>query len=174
METITLPHLPNHPLQLLLFRNVKNAAFLRQQLLDGNTDFEYAFLDAAVILSRQHVLAACFKAINGISQGRLKSKNVHSEIVFDMSPNSNISESFRRFGVSDTTKDILAIKVAPKDPAQVEQHLRDSVRGTTIFITDENLASMTDQARIRKAYKVDVVSQEAEAYIIGCIAIKGS
>jgi len=90
METIDLPHLSQHPLNLLLFHNVANAPFLRQQLLEGNTEFEYAFLDASVLLSQNQVLAACFRAINDMLQGRLKSKNVHSEIVFSLSPNNNV------------------------------------------------------------------------------------
>lgn len=91
METVQLPHLPGHPLRIGLFKDVKNARFLRQQLLEGNTDFEYAFLDAAAILSRNHVLAACFRAINDMENGRMKSRNVHSEVVFSLSPNNNVS-----------------------------------------------------------------------------------
>jgi hypothetical protein len=90
METITLPHLSDSPTQICLFKNVQNAAFLRQQLLEGNTDFEYAFLDASVLVSRTHVLAACFKAIQDSLHDRLKSRNVHSEIVFSLSPNNNV------------------------------------------------------------------------------------
>lgn len=92
METISLPHLPHSPIQVGLFKNVQNAAFLRQQLLEGNTDFEYAFLDASVLVSRSHVLAACFRAISDSLNGRLKSRNVHSEIVFSLSPNNNVSQ----------------------------------------------------------------------------------
>ena len=90
METIILPHLRQHPLQIALFKEVKNSAFLRKQLLDGNTDFEYAFLDASVLLTRQHVLAACFRATNDLLNNRLRSRNVHSEIVFSLSPNNNV------------------------------------------------------------------------------------
>lgn len=91
METVQLPHLPEHPLRIGLFKDVKNARYLRQQLLDGNSDFEYAFLDPAAVLSRSHVLAACFRAINDMQNARLKSRNVHSEIVFSLSPNNNVS-----------------------------------------------------------------------------------
>ena len=90
METIQLPHLPDHPLHVVLFQDVQNAPFLRQQLLDGNTDFQYAFLDASVLLSRSHVLSACWRAINDQLADRMKSHNVHSEIVFAMSPNNNV------------------------------------------------------------------------------------
>lgn len=91
METITLPHLPNSPIQVCLFNNVQNSTFLRQQLLQGNSDFEYAFLDASVLISTSHVLAACFRAISDSLNGRLKTRNVHSEIVFALSPNNNVS-----------------------------------------------------------------------------------
>ncbi len=91
MEIISLPHLPQQPLRVCLFKDVRNAAFLRQQLIEGNRDFENAFLDASVLLSRNHVLAACFRAINDELNGRLKSRNVHSEIVFALSPNNNVS-----------------------------------------------------------------------------------
>lgn len=94
METVELAHLPSHPLRIGLFKDVKNAAFLRKQLLEGNADFEYAFLDAAAILSKNHVLAACFRAINDQLNNRLKSRNVHSEIVFSLSPNNNVSMAY--------------------------------------------------------------------------------
>lgn len=94
METTTLPHLPLLPLRVCLFKDVKNASFLRQQLLDGNTEFEYAFLDASTLISRNHVLAACFRAINDQLNNRLKSRNVHSEIVFSLSLNNNVSRQF--------------------------------------------------------------------------------
>ena len=95
MEAILLPHLPEHPLRVCLFKDVKNASFLRKQLLEGNTEFEYAFLDATALISRNHILAACFRAINDQLNNRLKSRNVHSEIVFSLSPNNNVSGYFK-------------------------------------------------------------------------------
>lgn len=37
------------------------------------------------------MLAGVFRAINDSTHGRLKSRNVHSEIVFSLSPNNNVS-----------------------------------------------------------------------------------
>ncbi|KAK5122959.1 hypothetical protein LTR85_003524 [Meristemomyces frigidus] len=173
METIILPHLPNHPLHVCLFKDVSNAPFLRQQLLEGNTEFEYAFVDASVLLSRNQVLAACFRAINDLLQGRLKSRNVHSEIVFSLSPNNNISESFRRFGVAEASKHILAIKVGGDD-ASVGEHLKNNVKGSMVPFTDQQLAKMQDESRVRKVYKIDAMGKEAEAFVVGSMALKGS
>ena len=50
LTTIHLAHLPSDlAVYIAFFRNLKNAAFLRQQLLDGNADFEYALVEANVV-----------------------------------------------------------------------------------------------------------------------------
>ena len=46
-------HLSHLPPELAVFaaqyKNVENAAFLRDQLKAGNADFEYAFVDASMV-----------------------------------------------------------------------------------------------------------------------------
>ncbi|EMC99792.1 hypothetical protein BAUCODRAFT_62697 [Baudoinia panamericana UAMH 10762] len=173
METVILPHLDGYPLHICLFAAVQNAPFLRQQLLNGNTDFEYAFLDAAVISSRDQVLAACFRAINDQINGRLKSRNVHSEIVFSLSVNNNISESFRRFGVEESTESILAIKVGG-DRSSIETHLLSNVDGLPFRFEDGRLSRLQDIDRIQKVYRINSTIRDAEAFILGSMALKGS
>ncbi|TID15997.1 Zinc finger CCCH-type protein [Venturia nashicola] len=157
-SVIRLPHLPYTSVHVSLFKDVKNAAFLRKQLMEGNAEFEYAFLDATMIISVNHVLAAVFRAINDSSHGRMKSRNVHSEIVFSLSPNNNIAESFRRFGVLDTTTNLLAVKVidstnmlTASDPSI---HLSESVEGNRIEFNDANLKETADIPRLIKIYKL--------------------
>ena len=50
LETIHLPHFPpSLPVHVALYRDLDNASFLRQQLIAGNTDFEYALVDASMV-----------------------------------------------------------------------------------------------------------------------------
>lgn len=49
MEKIQLPHLERYVIYAAIFRDVQNASFLRDQLLEGNIDFEYAFIDASMV-----------------------------------------------------------------------------------------------------------------------------
>jgi EKC/KEOPS complex subunit CGI121/TPRKB len=52
MEELHLEHLSDsHTLLASLFRDVINPEFLQRQLLDWNAEFEYAFIDAAVVRS---------------------------------------------------------------------------------------------------------------------------
>jgi len=149
---------PDLALHVALYRDVKNAAFLKQQLLDGNTDFEYAFIDASMVLTTTHVLAATFRALNDYMHDRLKSRNVHSEIVFALSPNNNIGDAFRKFGIGDTTSDLLVIKVSTSPSVtfeSVRSHLESVVDGTCADFNDESLQVTSDLGKIGKAYKID-------------------
>ncbi|TGO78828.1 hypothetical protein BELL_0052g00030 [Botrytis elliptica] len=198
LQTIPLEHLPeSHTLHIALYRNITNASFLHQQLLTGNTDFEYAFIDASVVrslllspplsaisnyslplhcptirlifvLSKLHILAAAYRAINDALEERLKSRNIHSEIVFSLSMNNNvcslllspsyfIAESFRRFGITPTTTSLLVVKVAPASSAsQISERLSSVIEGEPVPFDDESLASMVDIARVKKLYKLNV------------------
>jgi EKC/KEOPS complex subunit CGI121/TPRKB len=54
VRTFTLPHYEAYPVQIALFKHVKNAEYLRSQLLAANSDFDYAFLDAAMVSIVHH------------------------------------------------------------------------------------------------------------------------
>jgi len=198
LDSLNLEHVPSsHTIHIALFRNVKNAAFLHQQLLTGNTAFEYAFIDASVIISRLHALSAAYRAVNDLLENRLKSRNVHSEIVFSLSPNNNIAESFRRFGISPTTSSLLVIKVStpllPFTAEKIQEHLGASIEGEQIAFTDEELQNMTDLARVKKIYKINAGSsggkkavtngmngfkvdeeKELEIWVLGSMALRGA
>lgn len=49
VRTFTLPHYEAYPIYVALFKDVKNATYLRSQLLEANPDFDYAFLDAEMV-----------------------------------------------------------------------------------------------------------------------------
>ena len=84
-----------------------------------------------------------------------------------------ISESFRRFGVAEASKHILAIKVGG-DVASVEEHLKKYVEGSMVPFTDQQLVEMQDESKVRKVYKIDATGKEAEAFVVGSMALKGS
>lgn len=42
------------------------------------------------VLSRAHALSSVFRAVNDYLNERLKSRNIHSEIVFSLSPTNNV------------------------------------------------------------------------------------
>ncbi|KAG9790355.1 hypothetical protein KCU88_g1239, partial [Aureobasidium melanogenum] len=168
VQQLHLAHTPaNLALYVAVYRDVENVTFLREQLLAGNAEFEYAFIDASMVVSTKHALAAAFRAINDYMNDRLKSRNIHSEIVFSLSPNNNvpvltflplqIGEAFRRFGVSETTRDLLVMKVATTPQITLEsvsQHLSTHIQGNEVPLDDATFQQTADFDRIRKVYKL--------------------
>ncbi|OJJ51287.1 hypothetical protein ASPZODRAFT_127343 [Penicilliopsis zonata CBS 506.65] len=193
LETLHISHLPaSLPVHVALYRDVQNAPFLRQQLLSGNKDFEYALIDASVVFSRTHALVAVFRAVNDYLNNRLKSRNVHSEIVFSLSPANNIADSFRKFGLTDSTKDLLIIKVSLTPDItheSVEAHLQEHIQGTPVPFDDEILSTIRDVAKIKKVYKLGSLpssttkeangtlsdgDRQLEKCLLGAIALRGA
>lgn len=92
LETVSLEHVPTtHSVHVAFFKGVANAGYLQSQLLARNADFEYAFIDATTVVSRLQVLAAAYKAVSVLLEGRLKSPNVHAETVLALSASNNVS-----------------------------------------------------------------------------------
>jgi len=166
VETIHLAHTPPElALHVAMYTDVENASFLREQLLAGNAEFEYAFIDASMILSTKHVLAAAFRAMNDYLNERLKSRNIHSEIVFCLSPNNNIGEAFRRFGVSESTRNLVVLKVATTPDITLEnvsQHLSTHIQGKECDFDDASFRKISDVDRIRKVYKANLPTSSSK------------
>ena len=56
LETIQLSHVPeNIPVHVALYKDLKNASFLREQLISGNAEFQYAFIDASTVGSQAQI-----------------------------------------------------------------------------------------------------------------------
>jgi len=92
LEEIQLEHNPlaDSKVFAALFRDVQNVDFLQSQLLARNADFEYAFIDASTIFSRQQLLSAVFRALVDLQANQLSTPNVHSEVVLSLSPSNNV------------------------------------------------------------------------------------
>ncbi|TEA12721.1 EKC/KEOPS complex subunit CGI121 [Colletotrichum sidae] len=191
IETITIDHVPaDHAVHVAFFKDVQNAAFLHSQLLARNPDFEYSLIDASVAVSRTHILAAAFKAVTAKVDGSLKTPNVHSELVASLSSANNIAEAYRRYGISPSSKNVIAVKVVGPSPSNshsvedVENHLKEHFQGNPVPFTDESIATSTDWAKVRKYYKLnglawlDAIKDEAEkreqleTLVLGAMALR--
>jgi EKC/KEOPS complex subunit CGI121/TPRKB len=62
VRTFTLPHYEAYPIHVALFKDVKNASYLRSQLLEANPDFDYAFLDAEMVGNMVHGGVYCYRS----------------------------------------------------------------------------------------------------------------
>jgi EKC/KEOPS complex subunit CGI121/TPRKB len=87
-------------------------------------------------------------------------------------PPIQILEAFRKFGIQDSTTNLLVIKVPISNPKttasppklpiptpatsieSIESHLRSSIQGIPLNLDDDTLTGICDLFKVRKAYKI--------------------
>ncbi|CAI2186867.1 4123_t:CDS:2 [Funneliformis geosporum] len=173
MQTFTLELYPTRGhIHISFYKNVTNAEELRKRLLAHDQELSYAFIDAKVVMDRFQLLIAANDAVHHELHSLLKTYNVHSEIVYNLSPTTNINESLRRFGISNSSTSIVVVKVGG-NAEEVKSHLSTLIHGDEADVGE--FSNSVDISSIKKYYKIDnKVTDQKEMLdiIVGSIAIK--
>ncbi|KAH7930319.1 CGI-121-domain-containing protein, partial [Leucogyrophana mollusca] len=174
MDILRYPQFPAHlsAVYVALFSEVNNAAALRSRIVkaasipgaEGDAEREavnFAFIDARLITSYLHLQTAIYQAILAASQDGLRTKTVHSEILWALNPTNNITEAIRRYGVSDTSGTLLVVHVASPDVADVQSKMAAVSSGSISPLSA--LGKTTDLASVKKHYKLNTEPAVIEA-----------
>ncbi|KZP14107.1 CGI-121-domain-containing protein [Athelia psychrophila] len=151
-------------IRIALYTKVGNAASLRERIIKAATltgaegdrerdAINFAFIDARLITSLLHLKTAVYQATLSASQDSLRTKTVHSEILWALNPSNNISEAIRRYGVSDTSATLFVVRIGPPELADVESKMSAVVSGTLSPFSD--LDGITDWAAVKKYNKLN-------------------
>lgn len=104
-----------------------------------------------------------------------------------------MADSFRKFGITDSTTNLLVFKV-PVVPGityeSVSAHLGEFVKGSPVPFDDKTLSETADVGKIKKAYKLgslpsqpaktdlangqDDGRRQLEMILLGAIALRGA
>ncbi|KAF9563355.1 CGI-121-domain-containing protein [Agrocybe pediades] len=168
MESLHYPQFdPEHShVHVALLRGVTNAAALKSRIIAASTTegefgekereaVNFAFIDARLITSKLHLETATFQAILAESQGGLRTRTVHSEILYNLNPTHNITEAIRRYGVSENNTDVLVVRIGSQDlvPSVVEERMKEVVSGNLVPLSE--LQDVTDWSSVKKYYKLN-------------------
>ncbi|XP_050410410.1 EKC/KEOPS complex subunit TPRKB [Patella vulgata] len=140
---------PDSTITLALFRNVENVKEIRQCVMNGT--FEAAILKTSMIVDPFQVIVAANKAVHQNKVGKMMTKNVHSEILFNLSPSKNISDSFRKFGAGDTDQSVF-IAVVDDKTGQTLKAIQNTVKGQQVDV--DEVKQLSDLNNIKKIYKL--------------------
>ncbi|KAG7253957.1 hypothetical protein CRUP_017090 [Coryphaenoides rupestris] len=148
---------PGHAVTQLLFKCVTNCAELRRSAAEGTA--RAAFIKPETLVDSFQVLVAANKAVHLQKIGKMKTRSLYSEIIFNLSPTNNISEAFRRFGISDADDSVLVVLVTTTDDdvddderSRAVADIVERVDGRQVPVAE--LPTLSDVTQIRKLYKV--------------------
>ncbi|KAI8851839.1 kinase binding protein CGI-121-domain-containing protein [Chytridium lagenaria] len=134
------PDLQLPAMQCLLLRNVTNAEEVKAKIISGDKNI-------------QTVLAAATRAYLSRHQSLMRTKSLYSEILFNLSPNNNISEAMKWFGLGKGVTDVLLLFDRDEFPAEEKLgKLLTTIKCSPVPITE--LESVSDWDMVKKIFKI--------------------
>ncbi|KAF9585492.1 hypothetical protein BGW38_002151 [Lunasporangiospora selenospora] len=173
MESFPLDTVPEAgEIHMACFTSVKNAADLKERFQAQDKSLTVAMIESTLIMDVIQLLLAANRAAQDHAAGKLKTQTLSSEIVYNLSPTTNIAESLKRFGISESTTSLVAIKIGG-EAEEVMEEMSKTVDGNLVSFS--KLDQEKDIEKLRKYYKIDPKAKDDKTilnWIIGAMAMK--
>ncbi|KAL6762483.1 kinase binding protein CGI-121-domain-containing protein [Haematococcus lacustris] len=150
IELLALEAHPDQTLHAVLFENVNNAKQLRAQLDAGELPCSAALINACAVPHLSLLQSAAHKALHSKATAALHTKNLHTELVYNLSSSKHIGESLRRFGVGDDSRSLLLACFGTSKERVAA--LGTCVQGQPAPLT--RLATLADLDTLKRWYKL--------------------
>ncbi|KAG6861502.1 hypothetical protein C0995_015929 [Termitomyces sp. Mi166 len=170
METYSFPQFGGSRavVHAALYTNVTNAAEIRKRIIEAATaegDAGKAARDAVNFGYIDARLTAIYQAMLAESQNALRTRTVHSEVIWALNPTNNITEALGRYGISDKTTAVIVVSM---DGAP-EAKMGAGIAGTLTEL--DGLGKLTDWAAVRKYHKLNSTAK-VDAIVVSTVAMK--
>ncbi|KAF9126864.1 hypothetical protein BGW39_006290 [Mortierella sp. 14UC] len=175
MESFPIDSLPTAgDIHMACFTAVKNAPDLKEKLQNQDKSLTFAIVESTLIMDVFQLLLAATKAAHDNETGKLTTQTISSEIIYNLSPSKNIAESLKRFGISEDTTSLIAVKIGGK-PDEILEDMSRTVDGNLVSFS--KLDQEKDVVKLRQYYKIDPkVTEDKEIlnWIVSAIAMKNA
>uniref|UniRef100_A0A0N5AWV1 EKC/KEOPS complex subunit cgi121 n=1 Tax=Syphacia muris TaxID=451379 RepID=A0A0N5AWV1_9BILA len=132
-----------------IFRDVKNAKQLQQELRSGKIDA--ALIKPELVLEVFILLAAANRAVHQAAHNRLYTRSLHAELIYSLSPGRNINESLITFGIGDDSRDLI-VGIFNDESGEKMIELAKMIDGVPTSL--DQLPRLANYQLIKKVYRV--------------------
>mmetsp|Transcript_955 Transcript_955/g.1708 ORF Transcript_955/g.1708 Transcript_955/m.1708 type:complete len:195 (+) Transcript_955:23-607(+) len=141
------------------FKNVKNIEELKEYAFSDSSPLSISLIDCENIFSYQHFLVASNLAVHNYKEDVMKTRNVHTELIYSLSPSKNVADSLRRIGAQDSTQHLI---IAAFDQEIDELNsFCEKVQGENVGTSSMGRELSSDQVqKFKKSFKI--ADQELE------------
>lgn len=171
-EVIKFPQFPEFTIHISLFINIslENITTIKSNLIsstDNHNKYDYCFLNTKYIISKEHLFQSIYKSLlNYTSKSGLSTRNLNSEIIYNLSPINNIGDALKRFGISEDCPNCIVIKIINNKEEEITKaldrantDLKEIIDGELIELNDQYIfENFIDLAKFRKLYKLNDVA----------------
>ncbi|XP_063953248.1 EKC/KEOPS complex subunit TPRKB-like isoform X1 [Lytechinus pictus] len=96
-------------------------------------------------------MVAVNKALHAHATGHAKTRTVNSEIIYSLSPSTNISESFKVFAMGSTDTSVAVVVLNDPDQTNLKS-IAAKIEGVCVPLSQ--LSMHTDEIMIKKKYSI--------------------
>ncbi|CAX41444.1 component of the KEOPS telomere regulatory complex [Candida dubliniensis CD36] len=171
-EVIKFPQFAEFTIHISLFINIssENITTIKSNLIsstDNHNKYDYCFLNTKYIISKEHLFQSIYKSLlNYTSKSGLSTRNLNSEIIYNLSPINNIGDALKRFGISEDCPNCIVIKIINNKEEEITKaldrantDLKEIIDGELIELNDQYIfENFIDLAKFRKLYKLNDVA----------------
>ena len=101
-----LPHA-----RIIVYSELKNAASILHGI--SSMDQRIVVADLSLVVSCFHLQLATYKALLNESQGRMKTKSIASEVLYQLSSSTKITDAIQQYSIHAESTDIAFIYITP-------------------------------------------------------------
>lgn len=158
-KTFSLDLHPEYTVSLALFTSVTNAQVLREKLIAS--ELNCALINVTYVPDILPVLLACNKAVHCYKSSSMKTRSIHTEVLYNLSPTNSIKDSLRTFGISGNESKLLCVVITKTDKENTLNNIVNCILGNLCSPGDLSLVSNVE--KIKELYRIEDVEIETSS-----------
>ncbi|KAL0840812.1 hypothetical protein ABMA28_014622 [Loxostege sticticalis] len=142
-------------LQVHLYKDVKNVEDVRKNILNGS--WKCVIIKPALILDPLQIAVAANRAVLSEKRNTMTTRNVYTEILYNLSLTKNISQSLSKFGIEKDTDMLVCFLKKSED---YSSEILSKIEGEACPVS--SLIEFRDLRKIKNVYKFNGIKCDVD------------